>query len=252
MRVARRSYARSACAVRVTPRRRGAVVVDRWAVERAVRQSTLDPPGRHLLLTLLTWADNDTASIPARFTPSLTTLERSTGLARSTVAAWLNRLEALGWVVRTRPTAAAARGRKARTAYALAVPTGLSGGLADSATEPRAGPSPGPAVSDSDGSAGPLPGPVPGGTGPAPGPALVRLPDRAGPGGGPNQNRQSGLPEARASPAPGLADHRYVEGANGYCAVAGCGRSAPLHGRRYGPSGRRVASGGQQPGRGKD
>ena len=32
-----------------------------------------------------------------------------------------------------------------------------------------------------------------------------------------------------ATPGGRITDHRYVEGVNGYCAVAGCGRSSPMH-----------------------
>lgn len=91
-------------------------MVDRWTVERAVRHEfcTLDAPGRQLVLTLPTWSDPATATIPEQFTPSLTDLEKATGLARSTVAAWLNKLEQKG-VWRDRPSLGDAWRRKART-----------------------------------------------------------------------------------------------------------------------------------------
>lgn len=165
-------------------------MVDRWTVERAVRskECTLDPPGRQLVLTLLTWTDHATATIPERFTPSLTDLVNGTGLARSTVAAWLNKLEKEGWVVRTRPSVADARSKKARTVYRLTVPSGpLTGLVGDEMRPPpgpdereetrRAGPRGGPAASDSPRLAGPGDGPEMAGSSPGRGLELVRLAD---------------------------------------------------------------------------
>ncbi|PZF92105.1 hypothetical protein [Micromonospora endophytica] len=118
--------------------REAACMVDRWTVERAVRHElcTLDPPGRQLVLTLLTWSDAATAVIPEQFTPSLTDLQKATGLARSSIAKWLNLLEGKDgeggeerleskWVWRERPTVADARRKKARTVYRMGVPPGL-------------------------------------------------------------------------------------------------------------------------------
>ncbi|GAB3085949.1 helix-turn-helix domain-containing protein [Micromonospora schwarzwaldensis] len=91
-------------------------MAERWAIERAVRDAEcpLGPSGRHLILTLLTWSDHSTAVIPAQFSLSLTDLERATGMARSTIAVWLNELEELGWVVRHRPKVDEARSKKAK------------------------------------------------------------------------------------------------------------------------------------------
>ena len=199
-------------------------MVDRWSVERAVRDPacTLDPPGRQLVLTLLTWSDHDTAMIPERFTPSLTDLVNATGLARSTVAAWLNKLETFGWVVRARPTVAAARSRKARTVYSLRVPTGPSLGPAESSP----GPGDGPAGSESPRSGGPAGGPDKSGTGPAVGPELVRQADGTGPPSGLSPYREPALTVGGRARGP---DHRYIEGPNGTCARRGCRKSAPLH-----------------------
>jgi hypothetical protein len=216
-------------------------MVDRWSVERAVRDPTctLDPPGRQLVLTLLTWSDYDTAMIPERFTPSLTDLVNATGLARSTVAAWLNKLEEQGWVVRERPTVAAARSRKARTVYSLRVPAGPLSGLvrtrASSGDGPvrsnlarRASPRGGLAGSDSSASAGPAGGPGRAGASPARGLALVRQSDASSPPDGLNPYREQDLPVGgRGS----FVDHRYVAGPNGRCTHEGCTRSAPLHSR---------------------
>ncbi|MEV4704519.1 helix-turn-helix domain-containing protein [Actinoplanes sp. NPDC049316] len=224
-------------------------MVDRWTVEKAVRASRLEPTGRHIILTLLTYTDADTAAIPEKFTPSLTTLKGDTGYARSTVAEWLNTLEDLGWVIRDRPSVADARIRKKRTVYRLAIPAavrnpgapqaGPPGGPAPD-TPPLAGPGGGP-TGDSDAgpaggpapesprSAGPAPGPGEGPVGPPAGPELVRQADRVGPPAGLNQTSSSVDLGGGARDRAG-ADHPYIEGPNGYCAVKGCAVSAPMHG----------------------
>ncbi|MFI6129430.1 helix-turn-helix domain-containing protein [Micromonospora sp. NPDC051141] len=167
-------------------------MAERWAIERAVRDAEcpLSPTGRHLILTLLTWTDHSTAVIPAQFSPSLTDLERATGMARSTIAVRLNQLEELGWVVRLRPKVDEARRKKARTAYRLRIPP----------MSP---------------------------TGPATEPALVRQPDRLGPTTGRDSNTKH-RPTAGASTKTSQR-HPYIQGANGYCAFPDCGKSAPLH-----------------------
>jgi hypothetical protein len=213
-------------------------MVDRWTVERAVRseECTLDPPGRQLVLTLLTWSDAATAKIPEQFTPSLTDLEHATGLARSTVAAWLNKLEAQQWVVRDRPSVADARRKKAKTVYRMAVPPDLLRLLVDKGL---VGPRAGPAVPGSPGSGSPVGGPVKGPVGPARGLELVRHPDRVSPPRGRKTYREQEAVGRRTA----NGDHRYVEGPNGRCAHPGCNRSAPLHGpslRAVPEQGRRV------------
>lgn len=186
-------------------------MVERWAVERAIRDSTcsLAPPGRHLVLTLLTWTDNGTAVIPPQYSPSLTDLERATGMARSTITVWLNRLEESGWVKRHRPKVADARRLKARTTYRLQVPPVKSRPAANKHLDRLPDREPGTSSS------------------PPAGPTLVRQPTRASsqdaPGSHPEQD-----PPIRAT-KPIDASHRYVPGANGYCSYTGCGRSAPLH-----------------------
>lgn len=94
----------------------------RWDVERAALAEDLQPSALLVLLVLLALCDQSTAVVPDRFSPSLTGLVRMTGLARSTVAYHLNRLEAAGWLVRKRPTLQEARTKHARTRYALRVP----------------------------------------------------------------------------------------------------------------------------------
>lgn len=88
----------------------------RWQVESAVLYSQLEPAARLVMFALLTKVDNDTAVVPAEFSPSLSTLAAMTGLGRSTVAAWLNKLEAGGWLTRTRPPK---KSKDERTQYAL-------------------------------------------------------------------------------------------------------------------------------------
>ncbi len=217
-------------------------MVDRWTVERAVRHSLcpLDPPGRQLILTLLTWSDPATATIPERFTPSLTDLVNATGLARSSVAKWLNLLEGKDgeggevrtenkWVWRERPTVADARSKKARTVYRLGVPPDLLRALTElGVVGPRAGPAAS-GSSDSSGLAGSRGGPVKAGSGSARGLALVRSTDGVSPPRGRKTYREQ---EPDRSAGSGADDHAYIEGPNGRCAVPGCTKSAPLHARR--------------------
>lgn len=94
----------------------------KWEINRAVRASDLAPPSRLIMLTLSDMADANTAVIPERHTPSLAQIADETGLGRTAVKAHLNRLESLGWIIRSRPTEAAARLEHERTQYALAVP----------------------------------------------------------------------------------------------------------------------------------
>ncbi len=225
-------------------------MVDRWTVERAVRseECDLEPPGRHLVLTLLTWSDAATARIPEQFTPSLTDLEHATGMSRSTVAKWLNKLEGKEgdageqsperkWVWRERPTVADARRKKARTVYRVGVPPELLRVLSERGV---VGPRAGPAAPESPGSGSPVDGPVKGASSPGRGLELVRHADRVGPPRGRKTYREQETVGVRA--ASGL-DHRYVEGPNGSCAHPGCRKSAPLHGpalRAVPEEGRRV------------
>lgn len=202
-------------------------MVDRWTVERAVRSRlcTLEPLGRQLVLTLLTWCDATTAKIPERYTPSLTDLEHATGMARSTVAKWLNKVEEEKWVKRVRPTVADARRKKTKTAYQMGVPADLLRELAERGV---VGPRAGPAASESSRSAGPSDGLGKAGSGSGRGLSLVRPTDRIGPPGGRKTYREQ---ETVGGGAP-TVDHAYIEGPNGRCAIPGCTKSAPLHSRR--------------------
>lgn len=106
----------------------------RWEFERAVLGSGLPAPARHTLLVLAVLADWPGGVIPARFTPSLSTLQEMTGLSRSALANHLNAVERVegrdGWVVRARPTKERARAEKERTRYRLTIPASAREGLA--------------------------------------------------------------------------------------------------------------------------
>lgn len=99
--------------------------VGRFAWERLfLTHSGLASPARTIAWVLLTKVDPN-MTIPAKFSPSLSTLVELTGLGRGTVADHLNRLEAAGWVRRIRPTTAASYAGHQRTRYALVVPAGV-------------------------------------------------------------------------------------------------------------------------------
>jgi hypothetical protein len=98
----------------------------RFQYERAVRSSDLPSLSRLLALTVATWADVRTGRIPDTLQPSLTTLEDSTGMVRASVRKHLDTLEAGGWLKRDRPSAAAARSKKARTRYSIKIPKGVA------------------------------------------------------------------------------------------------------------------------------
>jgi hypothetical protein len=96
-------------------------VPTKWEVERAVLKSKLDPQPKLIMLVLNTWAEEKTAEIPPKHTPSLEKLAAATGLSKSTVAEWLNVLDAAGWIFRDRPTKAESLGAGRRTRYRLAI-----------------------------------------------------------------------------------------------------------------------------------
>jgi len=100
-------------------------MTSRWEVTKAVRASDLSAPSRLILLVLADVAEVGTAEIPEKHTPSLTVLERETGLSRSTIKRRLADLELAGWVVRSYPDGPAMR-RGERIRYRLEVPKGGS------------------------------------------------------------------------------------------------------------------------------
>ncbi|MEV6848835.1 hypothetical protein AB0M88_36050, partial [Actinoplanes sp. NPDC051411] len=87
-------------------------------LQRAVLNSDLPAPARHLLLSLAVKADWETGVIPTEHTPALSTLVAMTGLSKSTIAEWLDALETGGWVKRDRPPTASG---STRTGYALLI-----------------------------------------------------------------------------------------------------------------------------------
>ena len=87
-------------------------------LQRAVLHSALQPPARHIVLTLAVKANWDTGVIPEEHSPALETLVAMTGLAKSTVAEWLDALETGGWVKRERPDKAT---KHTRTRYTLLI-----------------------------------------------------------------------------------------------------------------------------------
>lgn len=144
-------------------------MLDIWAFMRAVRNSDLSHPVKHVLLTLASLADPATVVVPERFTPSLTDLSRMTGLGRSTVAESLkgvdveNSENGEGWVKRVQPSMKDARVNKAKTQYALVVPASAQAGLVQDMDQPD------PPKSDTEASTGD---------------GLVQEPDGASPGAG--------------------------------------------------------------------
>ena len=93
----------------------------RWEIERAVLASDLPSPARLVALTLLTRTDAETAVIPGRYSPSLSTIAGDTGLNRASVARHLNVLESAGWVTRLRDLGRA-HSDKQPTCYQLHAP----------------------------------------------------------------------------------------------------------------------------------
>jgi hypothetical protein len=99
----------------------------RWEIERALRSSGLPPYARLLVLSLLTRADADTATVPLVHSPSLARLAADTGLGRATVKRHLTIVEKAGWVTRHR----SARAAEEQTAnwYQVQLPAGRTAGL---------------------------------------------------------------------------------------------------------------------------
>lgn len=115
---------------------------DIWAFMRAVRNSDLSHPVKHVLLTLASLADPATVVIPVKYTPSLTELSRMASLGRSTVAEALKSVDVEhsekgdGWVKRVQPSMKDARVNKTKTQYALVVPASAQAGLVQDMDQP--------------------------------------------------------------------------------------------------------------------
>lgn len=93
----------------------------KWEIQDQLRKVPMKAPVKALVWDLLSRVDVKTGVIPADHTPSLTELEESTCLGRSTITTYLRALEETGWVPRVRPSAADSLGRGQRTLYRLAV-----------------------------------------------------------------------------------------------------------------------------------
>ncbi len=102
----------------IDPESPGLEYPTRRRLEQAVfdGEAAIRPLGRLLLMTLLTHVGPDLDAVPSGLAPSLATLAAETGMARSAVAEYLNYLEDLGWVTRTKPARAS---RYDRTTYAV-------------------------------------------------------------------------------------------------------------------------------------
>ena len=97
--------------------------MSRFAFERAIKESGLPAPARHIALTLATWADVNTCVIPNRFMPSLAKLVETTGLGKSTIARYLIVLEEDGWIGRLQRKGKSATHNEV-THYTLHIPAG--------------------------------------------------------------------------------------------------------------------------------
>lgn len=122
----------------------------RWEAERALLASDVGCTPKLVMLVLLTYADAKSAVVPAEHTPSLSDLARGSGLARSSVARELVRLEKDGWVIRKRPPVHLARTRHARTRYRITIPASPTQGLDLVPQGDQASPTQGPGWSHSD------------------------------------------------------------------------------------------------------
>ncbi|GIG57103.1 hypothetical protein Lfu02_14750 [Longispora fulva] len=113
-------------------------------LKAALRGSELPAVARHLMLTLLTYCEDDTLVLAAADSPSVTELAEDTGLNRSTVRRHLAALDDDGWLTRQHPDRRAARARGLVIAYVLQVPEGTdvpgfdSAGAGEDVPEPPA------------------------------------------------------------------------------------------------------------------
>lgn len=113
-------------------------MTSRFDIERAVLASDLPKLERLLMFVLLAHADNESAAIKPRFSPSLTDLAKESGMGRNTVQAILRKLDTKGWVSRQRPPAEKSR-KGAQTRYWLAIPVSETDTGGRSMTDPAVG-----------------------------------------------------------------------------------------------------------------
>ncbi|GIH07384.1 hypothetical protein Rhe02_54510 [Rhizocola hellebori] len=93
----------------------------KWAINKAVKASSLPSPSRLIMFALSDSADKDTAVVPEEHAPSLRQIAEWTGLGKATVARHLDLLEESGWLERERPSIEAARSEHAKTNYRLSI-----------------------------------------------------------------------------------------------------------------------------------
>lgn len=76
--------------------------MQRYEIEREIRDSDLHPIDRHILMLLCMNLDKGTNVVPARYAPSVTGLTEGSGWRRRTVTRHLMQLERAGWLVISR------------------------------------------------------------------------------------------------------------------------------------------------------
>lgn len=91
-------------------------------MERATERSGLPKGARDVLFLLCRRMDQGGTYIPPQHSPSLNTIARLSGWSKRHIQRFLNLLEQLGLVIRTRPPIEQARKNHARTLYAINVP----------------------------------------------------------------------------------------------------------------------------------
>ncbi len=73
--------------------------MQRYEIEREIKDSDLHPIDRHILLLLCMSLDRGTNVVPAKYAPSLTGLADGSGWRRRTVTRHLKALERSGWLM---------------------------------------------------------------------------------------------------------------------------------------------------------
>jgi hypothetical protein len=101
--------------------------VNRFDIERAVQRSGLPAAGIAIVMALCTRISADSGAIEPEYSPSLRSLARMTGYAKSTVCEHLQFLELAGWITRNRHDPAEAGRLHLTTVYELSVPCPATG-----------------------------------------------------------------------------------------------------------------------------